>query len=133
MTDFAPVVSGAEIKKLKAKAEKRKVWNWWTATDERKAEWIAQIELWLTDYHFRFFPQMANRKHVPECWKLHPDWLEYLGDSLSARPLIRRSGEPCSPVLASAATGRLSWADAPLDVSWCGSIPARSAACVTNR
>lgn len=81
VTELAPVVveQAEEIKKLKAKAEKRKVWNWWTATDEQKAEWIAQIELWLTDYLFRFFPQMANRKHVPECWKLHPDWLEYLG------------------------------------------------------
>ena len=37
------------------------------------------------------------------------------------------------PVLANVATARLSWADAPLDVRWCGSIPARSAACVTNR
>src|SRR4051794_14866962 len=68
-----------EIKKLKAKAEKRKVWNWWTARDEQKAEWIAKIDVWLKSYVFETFPQMANRKHIPECWKQHADWLEFLG------------------------------------------------------
>ena len=25
------------------------VWNWWTATDEQKAVWTAEIEYWLND------------------------------------------------------------------------------------
>jgi hypothetical protein len=63
----------------KVEEERPAVWNWWKATDEQKAEWIATIENWLTTYLFPFFPHMANARHIPECWKEHGDWLELLG------------------------------------------------------